>query len=219
MSLRIAVDVDGCLYDFPSAFWEAALQDQHGIFTAQQRDEIKAIPLRERPTMWDFWKQVDVSGAQASELIERNPSVFDRPDHTIFAGITACRKLMEQGHRVELLTKPWASIEFEFRTRRTAWMLDAFHGFPPHGIRFTRGDESKNDFDFDVIIEDRVETAVEVAQGGRHAILIAAPYNDPHGREGHRWGALAAAPVIPIDRVSHWSTVPTLIHSIEESMT
>jgi hypothetical protein len=215
MSLHLAVDVDGCLYDFESAFWESALADQHGTFTPQQRDEMKQIPAGELAQIWDFWQRVDIGWRETTEFIERTASVFDRPQHTIFRGVSACKDLMDEGNRVDLLTSPWQSIEFQFRTRRTAWALDAFNGRPPHGILFTRPNESKNDFMFDVIVEDRADTAVDVANDYRHAVLLATPYNDPDGLEAHLWDPLNEDSREYVHRVNGWDEALEVIRELK----
>jgi uncharacterized HAD superfamily protein len=181
--LRIAVDVDGVLFDHVPHVLRG-FRDRHGI-------DLMAEDLRH----WDFYRYKAVQdaalplgsveallrGLESDERLHRLPP--RDPE-----AVEVMRRWMDQGHRVSVVTA---------RDRRSEAATRLFlrrNGIPHHDLHM----EVVVKTGWDVLIDDAPHNVVAAAAEGSQALLMDQPYNREVVADGnplrvHDWRQVEAA--------------------------
>ena len=195
--MHIAFDVDGVLYDFVSALRDEVIESE--LVTEEQRRLAMAHDYRS--TTWDFWTQWGMSRQEVHLIVlETGYRLFSSRDHLDMEWVgRTMRNLIDEGHRVDLITREWPGFP-GFRQARFDMLMD-FPEPKPHGILIAGADQPKTDFAFDLIIEDHHPTAQQAFLARRKAIVFDQPWNreyvDPEWSDfGRAIGAIELERVI-----------------------
>jgi len=172
----VAIDMDGVLYDFVKSTRYQLHIALENIGDPRVND--LTMPIKDYTFWRDDW---GVPNDEFGEFMkERWTNTFGMlgTNYTIDGAIDGYRKLADDGFRIELITRPWAADIPAAITGKMRWishMLDPH----PHSVNFVMPHEHKHQFAFDVIVEDEIKTAVNVANNARFVVVLDQPWNHP----------------------------------------
>ena len=161
--MRIALDLDGPVYDFHRTF-RYMMREHRGVVMPPVKD------------FWYTWDAAEKFGTTYDHLwmwtmgVERGLFRFGHM-------MTGCRigleALADAGHTLCIVTHRPANAVSD----TLDWVTLMFEGLPLDGFYIMSNGESKATVEADVLIDDKIENVREWAQTGRQAILFDAPYN------------------------------------------
>lgn len=126
----------------------------------------------------------------------------------VSGGLGGYGQLVEAGYRVEILSRPWPTCFEECAVSTAEWIRT--HVVPyPHSINFVRPGEYKSDFVFDVIIEDQIRNAIEVAATNRFVVVLDQPWNRP---DDPLWANLPDTQKDYVLRAQNWDEAVEMVH-------
>ncbi|WP_309115979.1 hypothetical protein [Saccharothrix sp.] len=179
--LDVGVDVDGPLYDFPAAV-RAYLIGVEG--TGRRMPE---------PTRWHFYRDWGLTDEQFSAVCHRgvDSGIVFRTGTPVPGSVEAVQQLMEDGHRVHLITDraEWGSPGAAEQATRE-WLAE--HAVPFTTLTLSR---DKTVVPTDVMVDDRTDHYEALEAAGTTAYLLDTVWNRHHDarRRVHDMSAFARA--------------------------
>lgn len=165
---RIAVDLDGCLYDFTTTMREWL------IARGWQREDLPDPQTYSLTQSWQMSSEllrVEMSRALAAGVLFRRGEAFDD-------GIEHARRIGLKGHRLVAVTaRQFPGLELEARRATIQWMRDNhIHPDETHLVGLQGGAE-KNKIHYDLLIDDSPENIHAAHAAGRKAVLLDREWN------------------------------------------
>lgn len=161
--MRVAIDIDGVLRDFAGANHHVFVNE--GLWPAD-----KPAP---EITEWDIWKCYGIDKDTYVDLIFNRRSWHAFMDAHPFQGAWEFLDAVSRIARVDLLTtqtpKSWV-LSVDWVSRQPGWLQKI------HGIVCCRPGESKADFDYDILVDDKPENIEEFSVRGI-GVLLDRPWN------------------------------------------
>lgn len=178
-SVRVGVDLDGCMYDFGDAL-------------RQYRHQVEGVPLDQMPlsNCWHFYEEQ--WGMTLQEFLDTCDRGVDagwifRKGEPLPGSVDAVRWLFSRGHEIHIIT------DRSFGTRsqeNTSEWLDV-NGVPYTSLTFSR---DKTAVATECFIDDRAENYTSLKQAGVDVVIFDQPWNQYLGDANriHSWGEYIA---------------------------
>lgn len=165
---RIAVDLDGCLYDFTSIMREWL------VARGWKRDQ---LPDPETYSLTKSWSmstdllRTEMSKALAAGVLFRRGEAYED-------GIAHVREIGLQGHHIVVNTaRQFPGLELEARRATVQWLRDNDIHADEVALVGLQGGVEKTRVPFDLLIDDSPENVHAAHAAGRNAILLDREWN------------------------------------------
>jgi uncharacterized HAD superfamily protein len=186
--MKIAVDLDGVVYEWQRTF-------------RYMMNEYRGTNLGPIEEWWDGFDAFKnhVSSEDMLWLWSEGIKLgLFRYGHVTTGAIVGLRALVEDGHRLVVAThRPVLAVPDTL-----AWL--SYINIPWSGVHILSDGEKKTSISADVLVDDKLENAIEWAMTGREALLYDRPWNQGAKHDPE-----------PYWRVSSWESVVGVVNTLE----
>lgn len=159
--MRIAVDLDGVVYDFVDALRNYRVS--------------KGIPYETmpEPQTWDMWGDWGCSKHEfVQSMVEAEAAGLFHQGKAYAGALDAINELKGAGHSIHIITH---RLRPQAQTSTIGWL--ASNNVPYDTLTFT---ENKCGYPVDVCIEDNIDNAQAIEASGVPCVLLTRPWNEKH---------------------------------------